>query len=86
MGGACPQPKTGGRVASLTPDLFYRTKNGGTNQIAVFKWLHHYITSQPIKRRHPWHRELVREHLSLAFGRSKTIHLAHRDNFTSQLY
>ena len=29
-----------------------------------------------------WHRELVRECLSLAFGRSKTIYLAHRVNLT----
>ena len=27
-----------GLVSSLIPDLFYRTENGGTNQIAVFKW------------------------------------------------
>ena len=27
------------------PDLFCHTENGSTNQIAVFKWLHHYITS-----------------------------------------
>ena len=27
-----------GRVASLSPDLFRRPENSGTNQIAVFKW------------------------------------------------
>ena len=86
MGRVRPQPKTGGRVASLTPDLFCRTINGDTNQIAVFKGLHHYITSSSIKRQHSWYRELVRERLSLAFVRSKTIYLAHGDNFTSQLY
>ena len=36
MGGARPHAeKERTRVASLTPDLFCRPENGGTNQIAV---------------------------------------------------
>ena len=38
MGGARPHAE-GGRVASLTPDLFCRPENGGTNQTIGFKWL-----------------------------------------------